>query len=171
MRSLTRRAGTLIHRIFTLLSLFATAVSMTLLLPGGVRADTFTPIYHSAPLMPSGDLLGLPSVQIPAGADLFVSGLAENGRIIFSAQTPHSLRPEMLLQEAGGVITPIVTPGIGPVSAWPLDVYWPHDVGIDQPVRTNENGDVVFSVNQKYGDSSYATFRWDRRTRRSSRCG
>jgi hypothetical protein len=166
MRSQMRRGGTVIRRTFTLLSLFTTAAGMTLLLPGGGRADMLSPLYQSAPLTTSGDLLGLVNVQIPAGADLFVNGLAENGRIIFSAAAPHGARPEMLLQWAGGALTPIVTPGIGPVSAWPLDEYWPHDVGVDQPVRVNENGSVVFSTNHKYGDSPYGTFRWDAKTQK-----
>jgi len=126
-----------------------------------VGATTLSPDYDETPITTSGDLAALGTFPVPAGADLFVEGLAQSGLVTFSAAPTRGKLPTMLLQWMDDAITPIVLPGGSRSPHWPLDVYWPQDVAVDRPVGVNGKGDVVFSVDTSSGSGAWATYGWD----------
>lgn len=153
--------GTSVRRTINRLWLFTAAAGLALLAFSSARADTVSPLYQAGQMSMSGNIVGLPNVHIPNGSDLIVEGLTDNGVVTFAAAPTRGLLPSMLFQFAGGAITPIVFPGGSRSPNWPLDVYWPNKVGVDQPVSVNESGNVVFSVDNPYGTIPWATYWWD----------
>lgn len=159
MRSPTSRGGTLVSRRSVLLSIVAGASGLLFVAPGAARADSSSPLYHSATIVTSGDKLG--NVQIPAAYDLFVSGLSDAGEVVFTAGANQGTQPEMLLKWADGLIYTIAAPSTGPASAWPGPVYWAHDLVIDRPVSVNRRGYVLFSADHTGIGRSWGTFLWN----------
>jgi hypothetical protein len=158
MRSFYLCSETADRRPAPFLFLAAVAAGLTLLVSGAARAaDTIT--YQSAPLVMSGDRFG--DLQIPANDDLYVGGLTDDGRILFSVGTVSESRPELLLQWDGKTIQTIVAPASGPAGAYTGDVYWPKDVTIDRPIGMNAQGNVVFTADHLNGSSAWATFMWN----------
>jgi hypothetical protein len=165
MQSHCQPGAIVVRRTSTLLSLSAiTAAGLTLLAPGAVRADTTPPVYHSEPLVTSGDRYG--TSTIPARDDLYVGGLTDTGQIIFSAGNANGGGPDLLLQWADNMLTPIVTPSSDPVGASPGPVYSLRNVTLDRPVSVNRFGSALFSVSDSNGTSPWGTFRWDAATQR-----
>lgn len=160
MRSFYLWHGTANRRSGPVLSLAAVAAALTLVASGGTaRAADTTITYQSAPLVMSGDRFG--TSQIPANYDLFVGGLTDSGKIVFSAGNTLGTKPEMLLQWDGQHINPIVTPASGPVGAYAGDIYWTPDVIVDRPVSMNEQGSIAFTADHVGGYNFWGTFLWD----------
>lgn len=126
-----------------------------------VSATTLSPDYDQRPITTSGDLAALGTLPVPAGADLFVEGMAQSGLVTFSAAPTRGKPPTMLLQWTDNAVTPLVVPGGGRSPHWPLDVYWPQDVSVDRPVGVNRSGDVVFSVESASSPAASATYWWE----------
>src|SRR5262249_31697367 len=146
---------------FLSLWLLACVLSLTRTAIPEASATTLSPDYDETPITTSGDLAALATLPVPAGADLFVEGLAQSGLVTFSAAPTRGKLPTMLLQWADDAITPIVLPGGGRSPHWPLDIYWPQDVAVDWPVGGNRRGNVGFSVDTPSGSGAWATYWWD----------
>lgn len=161
MRSTSLYGAPIARRTSSQTSLLAVAAAgLTLLAPGGARADTTGPGYQSAPLVMSGDQYG--AARIAATDDLYVAGLTDAGNLIFSAGTPNGGGPNLLLQWAGGKFTPIVAPASGTPANGPIN--WTTEVIINRPVSVNASGSAVFSVGYANTASPWGTFLWDAAT-------
>jgi hypothetical protein len=111
------------------------------------------PAYKFQPIVKLGDTVG--DLKLREGGYFWVGSINDSGQIAFLAQD--SAGGDMLFQysENDGQFIPIVVGGRDAPGG-----KWPRGVGINSPVQTNEQGDLVFGTLS----SPINTYRWSRQS-------